>query len=213
MGNVLEPYLDLTPHVDVFAQRLLQGYTFGEAAYASIRALSWMTTVVGDPLYQPFKAPLRPEPAEAVALLGMKGEWQSIQAVVKELRDQRVIVPETILQAFAAGTLPGLAALESSGDYLCEVKATGAALIQYEKAQAQARDSVDVIRVAEKRAQLLATQKDWNNAYGVLMDAAIRVPKDLATYGFPEMVLELSRQPGAASLPARLNAVAHPAAH
>jgi hypothetical protein len=106
-----------------------------------------------------------------------------------------------------------LAALESSGDYLCEVKATGAALIQYEKAQAQARDSVDVIRVAEKRAQLLATQKDWNNAYGVLMDAAIRVPKDLATYGFPEMVLELSRQPGAASLPARLNAVAHPAAH
>ena len=30
------------------------GFSFGEAAYASQRALSWQITVVGDPLYTPF---------------------------------------------------------------------------------------------------------------------------------------------------------------
>lgn len=56
MGNVYEPYLDLTPHLDVFNERLLQGFTFAESAYMSIKALSWMTTVIGDPLYRPFAA-------------------------------------------------------------------------------------------------------------------------------------------------------------
>ncbi len=54
MGNVYEPYLDLTPHLDVFNERLVQGFTFAESAYMSLKVLSWMTTVVGDPLYRPF---------------------------------------------------------------------------------------------------------------------------------------------------------------
>jgi uncharacterized protein (TIGR03790 family) len=54
MGCVAEPYLDLTPDLAVFFSRLLGlGFTFGEAAYASQIALSWQTTVVGDPLYRP----------------------------------------------------------------------------------------------------------------------------------------------------------------
>jgi len=55
-GNVYEPYLDLTPHLDVFNERLLQGFTFAESVYMSLKVLSWMTTVVGDPLYRPFAA-------------------------------------------------------------------------------------------------------------------------------------------------------------
>lgn len=54
LGNVYEPYLALTPHLDVFADRLRNGFTFAESAYASQPALSWMTTFVGDPLYRPF---------------------------------------------------------------------------------------------------------------------------------------------------------------
>ncbi|MBU3665641.1 MAG: TIGR03790 family protein [Chthoniobacterales bacterium] len=56
IGNVYEPYLDLTPHLDVFNERLLQGFTFAESAYMSLKVLSWMNTVVGDPLYRPFAA-------------------------------------------------------------------------------------------------------------------------------------------------------------
>ncbi len=53
-GNVFEPYLRMTPHVDMFFQRLLAGATFAEAGWYSQPTLSWQTTFVGDPLYRPF---------------------------------------------------------------------------------------------------------------------------------------------------------------
>jgi uncharacterized protein (TIGR03790 family) len=55
MGCVAEPYLVGTPDLATFVARLLySGFSFGEAAYASERLLSWQITVVGDPLYRPF---------------------------------------------------------------------------------------------------------------------------------------------------------------
>ncbi len=54
MGNVYEPYLQLTAYLDTFNDRLLRGMTFAESAYISLHGLSWMNTVVGDPLYRPF---------------------------------------------------------------------------------------------------------------------------------------------------------------
>src|SRR5207244_5918627 len=54
IGNVYEPYLQLTSHLNVFNDRLLHGFTFAESAYMSIQALSWMSVMVGDPLYRPY---------------------------------------------------------------------------------------------------------------------------------------------------------------
>ena len=55
LGCVNEPYLALTPNVALFLERFTVGqFTFGEAAWAAQPALSWQTTVVGDPLYRPF---------------------------------------------------------------------------------------------------------------------------------------------------------------
>lgn len=54
LGNVYEPYLDLTAHLDIFNDRLFQGFTLAESAYMAQKALSWMNVVVGDPLYRPF---------------------------------------------------------------------------------------------------------------------------------------------------------------
>jgi uncharacterized protein (TIGR03790 family) len=65
LGCVYEPYLAFTPNIAFLVQQLCVGYTFGEAAWASQLALSWQNTVVGDPLYQPFKMP----PAERHAQL------------------------------------------------------------------------------------------------------------------------------------------------
>jgi uncharacterized protein (TIGR03790 family) len=56
LGNVYEPYLSLTTHLDIFADRLCSGMTFAESAWAATPALSWMDTVVGDPLYRPCAA-------------------------------------------------------------------------------------------------------------------------------------------------------------
>lgn len=75
MGCVYEPYLQFTPNVAIFLQSLANGYTFGEAAWAAQQALSWQTTVIGDPLYRPYNKP----PAELHALLSRTGnpliEW------------------------------------------------------------------------------------------------------------------------------------------
>ena len=57
MGCVYEPYLQFTPNIAVFLHAFCSGYTFGQAAWVAQPALSWQTTVIGDPLYQPFNQP------------------------------------------------------------------------------------------------------------------------------------------------------------
>jgi len=55
MGAVDEPYLSGTPDIFVFVSRFVfGGFSYGEAAYAAQNALSWQTTIIGDPLYRPF---------------------------------------------------------------------------------------------------------------------------------------------------------------
>jgi len=54
LGNVYEPYLQFTSHLNIFNDRLLHGFTFAESAYSSIDVLSWMSVMVGDPLYRPY---------------------------------------------------------------------------------------------------------------------------------------------------------------
>jgi uncharacterized protein (TIGR03790 family) len=61
LGNVYEPYLELTSHLDIFNDRLLHGFTFAESAYMSLRGLSWMNVMVGDPLYRPYASWLQIE--------------------------------------------------------------------------------------------------------------------------------------------------------
>lgn len=54
LGNVYEPYLQLTSHLEILNDRLLHGFTFAESAYMSMQGLSWMSVMVGDPLYRPY---------------------------------------------------------------------------------------------------------------------------------------------------------------
>lgn len=55
LGNVYEPYLGVTHHLDLFFERLIAGYTLAEAAAMAHPAVSWQQVVIGDPLYRPFK--------------------------------------------------------------------------------------------------------------------------------------------------------------
>ncbi len=57
-GAVSEPYVAGMPEYDQFFLYLLQGASYGEAAYQSTRVGLWMMMWVGDPLYRPY-----PEPA------------------------------------------------------------------------------------------------------------------------------------------------------
>jgi uncharacterized protein (TIGR03790 family) len=86
MGCVNEPYLEATPNVDVFFARWLDGgFTFGEAAYACQRALSWQTTVIGDPLYLPFELTPKERHQNLEQRHSKLIEWSVLQFVNKGL--------------------------------------------------------------------------------------------------------------------------------
>lgn len=81
LGNVYEPYLDLSSHLDIFNERLLQGFTLAESAYMSMKVLSWMGVVIGDPLYRPFATThdsWKLKPSESTA------PWRALQEPLRQ---------------------------------------------------------------------------------------------------------------------------------
>jgi uncharacterized protein (TIGR03790 family) len=54
VGNVYEPYLVFTTDFGRFEEKLLLGANLSESFYAAQPVLSWMSVLVGDPLYRPY---------------------------------------------------------------------------------------------------------------------------------------------------------------
>jgi uncharacterized protein (TIGR03790 family) len=56
MGSVAEPYVQNFPHADDFVPLLLTGkLTLAEAYWRTVPTASWMLSLIGDPLYTPYK--------------------------------------------------------------------------------------------------------------------------------------------------------------
>ena len=72
MGNVFEPYLQLTHHPDLLLRALARGATLVDAAYYALPALSWQTVLIGDPLYRPFAVPF-------------DSQWKNLQSLPPRL--------------------------------------------------------------------------------------------------------------------------------
>jgi len=85
MGCVYEPYLSFTPNVAAFLARFANGFTFGEAAWASQPVLSWQTTVIGDPLYCPYGKPFGELHAELARTHNPLIEWSFLRLADSEL--------------------------------------------------------------------------------------------------------------------------------
>ncbi len=54
-GHVYEPYLDACSRPNILFDRYTSGWNLAESYYCSIRYLSWMNVVVGDPLCAPWE--------------------------------------------------------------------------------------------------------------------------------------------------------------
>ena len=82
LGCVAEPYLETTPDLGVLFSRLLvMGFSFGEAAYASLPALSWQITILGDPLYRPLPRSYQTLHQEMLAAHSRQLEWSVLRLV------------------------------------------------------------------------------------------------------------------------------------
>jgi uncharacterized protein (TIGR03790 family) len=117
MGNVAEPYLALSPHIDMFFKRLFEGGVFLEAGYYSQPVLSWQTTFVGDPLYRPFAVPVDDQIARLEADKKPDLEWAYLRKVNLLMKGGEELKAEALCRA-KAETLSSTVLYEKLGDLL-----------------------------------------------------------------------------------------------
>ena len=172
LGNVYEPYLALTTHLDVFAEHLMNGFTLVESAYAAQPGLSWMNTVVGDPLYRPALAWQNLD-SDLDATTSPTGE----ASLVAEGRAYR----QGAQTWHAKGPEAGAAALKKSGERLHSGRVyEGLGLLEaargdagrageaFERASKYYKEPADKVRVAYEEVRCLAGAGRKKEAAAVL---------------------------------------------
>jgi len=173
LGNVYEPYLELTSHLDIFNDRLLHGFTFAESAYMSIRALSWMSVMVGDPLYRPYATWLQMEPKSEGAK--NKSDWKAYHEFA--IKNATRPVPEfrTLARQMASQTRNGpmfedLGLMEArDGNFPTATDCFGQARAFYSN-----RD--DILRLVLEEAGVLVKQGKPTQAVDLIRSALRTAP-------------------------------------
>jgi uncharacterized protein (TIGR03790 family) len=134
MGCVSEPYLGLTPDIAFFLRALAHGWTVGEAAWSAQPALSWQTTVVGDPLYCPFGKPALDHYNELKARQSSLVDWALLRLMNLDLAHGAPLekISDTLEQLPATS---GSAVLsEKLAEISDELGKPSAAIVYYERA-------------------------------------------------------------------------------
>ena len=172
LGNVYEPYLSFTTHLDIFADRLQAGDTFAESAYAAQPALSWMNTVVGDPLYRPglvwknLESDLgNAPPAPKAPSLDTEGKayWKGAQIWRAEGEKAGTTVLETSALRLHSGLIyEGLGLLLARGGDKARARA------EFERAAQWYKQPADVIRALLGEARMLAATNRKAEALNLL---------------------------------------------
>lgn len=151
LGNVYEPYLQYTHQFQIFTQRLAAGYTFIEAAYMSVEAISWMGVAVGDPLYQPFPAPsaeidesrfARDEDAAYKVLRLAYARWGAGKPLARIAEDELFFKLE-----FASTKMPEPVMFEHLGLNALELQNYDEARTQFLRAKGKYEDPIDKLRM------------------------------------------------------------------
>jgi uncharacterized protein (TIGR03790 family) len=168
MGCVDEPYLAGTPDMTVFIARFMyEGMTFGEAAYSCQPALSWQTTVVGDPLYRPFgKNPdaLKDELARRNSRLL---EWYYLRLLnVNLIAGKPLAEGVTVLEQFENTTNSPVLS-EKLGDLYAAQGKPSSAAHAYQQALRLDPTPQQRIRLQLALAAKLAVSDQLKEAYGV----------------------------------------------
>lgn len=188
LGNVYEPLLSLTTHLDKFEQRLRTGATFAEAAYAAQPALSWMATFIGDPLYRPFKANTTLKPPKAAA------EYVAYRDGATLWASKGRAAGEPMLQSKGRALRSGLV-LEGLGNLQYEEKDTASALKSWRQARQFYRDDADCIRCALHAIALLRETGRTGQALAITREEIKNFPKADATERLRIIERELAPPP------------------
>src|SRR6266478_1409176 len=168
LGNVYEPYLQLTVHVDTFNDRLLLGFTFAESAYMSIPALSWMSVMVGDPLYRPYAAWLQIDaPNDSAKALS---DWKTyheftVKNAARPASEFRALAAKAAVSAWNCPMLEDLGSIEVRD------RNFSAATNDFKQARACYENRDDVLRVVLEEADAWVKQKKPKRAVDLIREA------------------------------------------
>jgi len=80
VGNVYEPFLELSHNLNLLMEALFRGDNFGEAAAYALPALSWEAIAIGDPLYRPFAVGLDEQVKAIDTLTAREAGYVAIRA-------------------------------------------------------------------------------------------------------------------------------------
>jgi len=195
LGNVYEPYLALTPNLDVFEERLRSGFTFAESAYMAQRALSWMTTFVGDPLYRPFK--IIPDASSDATSKKQNAEWIAYRDGAHIWFTKNRADGEKALLASAREMHSGII-FEGLGLLQWDVARDSAAAMnsfeQAERIDAES-DVEDAVRTVIHRVQIFKAQEKNSDALALARKGIAAYPRARATNVLRAFERELGAQP------------------
>ncbi|MBU1908834.1 MAG: TIGR03790 family protein [Verrucomicrobia bacterium] len=152
MGCVGEPLLNLTPSLLVFTDRLCRGLTFGESAYMAQPALSWQMTIVGDPLYRPFRRSAE-ELAEQVEDPAGAG-WARVRVVNRLVRAGRFNVALDLCRRWIAET-GDLALREKLAELYARNELYREAAAEYRAVAEQATTAESAVRAGARALRIL----------------------------------------------------------
>ncbi len=193
MGNVYEPYLQLTARLDIFNDRLLHGFTFAESAYMSIRALSWMSVMVGDPLYRPYASWLQIDtPRDSTK--GRADEWKmyhefALKNIIRPVSEFRTLARQVASTSHNCPMMEDLALMEARDGHFAEAASQlGEARRCYPK-----RD--DILRVTLEEADAWTKQNNSKRALELIGNALQSAPDAPAAPLLRKMEQDLTAPP------------------
>ncbi len=191
LGNVYEPYLQLTAHLDIFNDRLLHGFTFAESAYMSQRVVSWMNVAVGDPLYRPYASWLE---LETKREKGGKSDWRmyhdfALKSSQGDAAKYRVSARKAAARAGNGPMLEDLGLSEKEdGNF-----ASAASFLQ--QARSLYRKPDDIVRTFVEQARVLIEAGDRKAALALLRSVPRLAPESPAGALLRKMEEELNPPP------------------
>ena len=162
LGNVYEPFLQMSTHLDLFNARFLAGFTFAEAGWIATPVFSWMQVMIGDPLYQPFI--IKSEIEE-----GQDDDFKAFRIAVLRWASE----PKQLFSNLdkAAASLKSGKVLESTGLYMMTEKKYEDADEVLKRAARLYVNSEDQLRIRLLRAQIKLAGGNKETALEILSNA------------------------------------------
>jgi hypothetical protein len=191
LGNVWEPYLQMSHHFDIFNSALLQGYTLAEAAGMSIPVLSWMNITVGDPLYRPFVS-RRVLNSETIKP-GPDSSWMAVRVALARWQSEPEQCAAKLRAAAAKTNDPVLA--EAAGLLEYRENQMERALADFQAAAGMYKEKSDQLRCQMLVAECLLAGKKKTRALANLRDAEKHFTDTPQVRAVSQLILKLDPPP------------------